>query len=91
MEAAAADEVGTDKLVGEDESHHNLMGFPDLDMGDDQAFFTELLESSRQSPVGFAKLNSDVHIHGHPSQGSGMHLESVTGGDIEKMDDYTQI
>ncbi len=79
------------KLVGEDESHNNLMGFPDLDMGDEQAFFTELLESSRQSPVGFAKLNSDVHIHGHPSQGSGMHLESVTGGDIEKMDDYTQI
>jgi hypothetical protein len=79
------------KLVGVGESDSNLMGFPDLDMGDEQAFFSELLENSRQSPMSFPKLNSDMHIHGHPSQGGGLHLEAVTSRDIEKMDDYTHI
>lgn len=43
-----------------------LMGFPDLDMGDEQAFVSALLENSGQgSAMSFPKLGSDVQMHMH--------------------------
>jgi len=56
------------KLSGVGESHTDLMGFPELDMGDDQAFVSALLETSGQSTVNFPKLHSDLHMsHGNMS------------------------
>lgn len=51
------------KLAGVGESDTNLMGFPDLDMGDEQAFVSALLENSGQSTMSFPKLNSELHMH----------------------------
>lgn len=51
-----------DALVGAGESDTNLMGFPDLDMGDEQAFVSALLENSGQSTMSFPKLASDMHM-----------------------------
>jgi len=50
------------KLAGVGESDTNLMGFPDLDMGDEQAFVSALLENSGQSTMSFPKLGSDMHL-----------------------------
>lgn len=47
--------VGVDSVT-------NLVGFPDLDMGDEQAFVSALLENSGPSIMSFPKLNSDLHI-----------------------------
>mmetsp|Transcript_23558 Transcript_23558/g.49344 ORF Transcript_23558/g.49344 Transcript_23558/m.49344 type:complete len:1138 (-) Transcript_23558:485-3898(-) len=56
------------KLSGVGESHTDLMGFPELDMGDEQAFVSALLETSGQSTVNFPKLHSDLHMsHGNMS------------------------
>jgi hypothetical protein len=38
------------------------MGFPDLDMGDEQAFVSALLENNGQSTMSFPKLGSEAHI-----------------------------
>ena len=61
------------------------MGFADLDMGDEQAFVSALLENSGQSIMSFPKLNSEIHIHRHNSQG-GMQLDNVAEGEMEKVD-----
>mmetsp|Transcript_17565 Transcript_17565/g.30967 ORF Transcript_17565/g.30967 Transcript_17565/m.30967 type:complete len:674 (-) Transcript_17565:400-2421(-) len=50
------------KLAGVGESDTNLMGFPDLDMGDEQAFVSALLENSGQGTMSFPKLHSDLHM-----------------------------
>mmetsp|Transcript_17566 Transcript_17566/g.30973 ORF Transcript_17566/g.30973 Transcript_17566/m.30973 type:complete len:667 (-) Transcript_17566:429-2429(-) len=50
------------KLAGVGESNTNLMGFPDLDMGDEQAFVSALLENSGLSTMSFPKLHSDLHM-----------------------------
>lgn len=56
------------KLSGVGESHTDLMGFPELDMGDEQAFVSALLETSGQSTVNFPKLHSELHMsHGNMS------------------------
>lgn len=73
------------KLAGVGESDTNLMGFPDLDMGDEQAFVSALLENSGQSTMSFPKFNSEMHIHGNNSQGG---MDNVTEGEMEKVDDY---
>lgn len=67
------------KLTGVGESVTNLMGFPDLDMGDEQAFVSALLENSGQSTMSFPKLGSDVHMHTASAVGnrSGVALGSV--------------
>ena len=49
-------------LAGVGESETNLMGFPDLDMGDEQAFVSALLETSGPSSMSFPKLGSDLHM-----------------------------
>jgi hypothetical protein len=46
----------------DDEDKLNTMGFPDLDMGDEQAFVSALLENSGQSTISFPKLNSDLGV-----------------------------
>lgn len=49
-------------LAGVGESETNLLGFPDLDMGDEQAFVSALLETSGPSSISFPKLGSDMHM-----------------------------
>ena len=65
------------KLAGMGESDTNLMGFPDLDMGDEQAFVSALLENSGQSTMSFPKLGSDMHLMGNMS---GVGLSGVQSG-----------
>mmetsp|Transcript_36168 Transcript_36168/g.87295 ORF Transcript_36168/g.87295 Transcript_36168/m.87295 type:complete len:1009 (-) Transcript_36168:436-3462(-) len=69
------------RLAGVGESDTNLMGFPDLDMGDEQAFVSALLENSGQSTMSFPKLGSDVHMHANGQSGVALSehaLSSVT-------------
>lgn len=69
------------RLAGVGESDTNLMGFPDLDMGDEQAFVSALLENSGQSTMSFPKLGSDVHMHANGQSGVALNeyaLSSVT-------------
>jgi len=49
-------------LAGVGESETNLMGFPYLDMGDEQAFVSALLETSGPSSMSFPKLGSDMQM-----------------------------
>lgn len=53
-----SNEPSTAKLAGVGESDTNLMGFPDLDMGDESAFVSALLENSGQSTMSFPKLSA---------------------------------
>lgn len=59
---SSATEAVEHKLAGVGESDTNLMGFPDLDMGDEQAFVSALLENSGQGTMSFPKLHSDLHM-----------------------------
>jgi hypothetical protein len=43
-----------------DDSHGNLMSFPDLDMGDEQAFVSALLDTSKESVMSFSKWGSQA-------------------------------
>lgn len=72
MAGTASDETGgtggggdIPKLAGVSESVTNLMGFPDMDMGDEQAFVQGLLEGSGQSTMSFPKLDSAIDMSGH--------------------------
>jgi hypothetical protein len=40
------------------ESHGNLMSFPDLDVGDEQAFVSALLDTGKESAISFSKWGS---------------------------------
>ena len=40
------------------ESQHHLMSFPDLDMGDEEAFVGALLDTSKESALSFTKWGS---------------------------------
>lgn len=77
MAGTASDETGgtgggsdIPKLAGVSESVTNLMGFPDMDMGDEQAFVQGLLEGSGQSTMSFPKLDSAIDMSGHQHQSS---------------------
>lgn len=50
-------------IMHEDDGMGDKLGFPDLDMGDEQAFVSALLENSGQSSISFPKLNSDSVSH----------------------------
>ena len=75
-EAIEAHGQDNDKLNSSD-SHAGLMGFPDLDMGDEQAFVSALLENSGQSSISFPKLHSDLGVHVNNGQ-SGVGLSGVS-------------
>eukprot|EP00804_Cyclotella_cryptica_P001210 CCRYP_012717-RA/>CCRYP_012717-RA protein AED:0.01 eAED:0.01 QI:942/1/1/1/1/1/2/276/600 len=49
------------KLSAE-ESHDHLMSFPDLDMGDEQAFVSALLDTSKESVISFSKWGSQIGV-----------------------------
>ena len=49
------------KSVGVGESDNNIMGFPNIDMGDEEAFVSALLENLGQSTKSFPELHSDLH------------------------------
>jgi len=38
------------------------MGFPDVDMGDEQAFVSALLDNRGQSTMSFPKLSSEMAL-----------------------------
>jgi hypothetical protein len=57
-EVSEAPEV---KLSAED-SHGHLMSFPDLDMGDEQAFVSALLDTSKESVISFSKWGSQIGV-----------------------------
>ena len=70
------------KLAGVGESDTNLMGFPDLDMGDESAFVSALLENSGQSTMSFPKLNSALDMSNN-DQSSGALNTSTEEGNVE--------
>ena len=70
------------KLAGVGESDTNLMGFPDLDMGDESAFVSALLENSGQSTMSFPKLNSALDISNN-DQSSGALNSSTEEDNVE--------
>lgn len=84
VEAAVGEEptIPEHKLAGVGESDTNLMGFPDLDMGDEQAFVSALLENSGQSTMSFPKLGSDLHMH--TGNQSGVALSGVASSGVLK-------
>mmetsp|Transcript_12773 Transcript_12773/g.26814 ORF Transcript_12773/g.26814 Transcript_12773/m.26814 type:complete len:328 (+) Transcript_12773:338-1321(+) len=61
-----------------DESHGGLMSFPDLGMGDEQAFVSALLDDNGQnSTISFPKFNSDLGVHlSHGQSGIGFSASS---------------
>lgn len=73
---------GALKLAGVGESDTNLMGFPDLDMGDESAFVSALLENSGQSTMSFPKFNSALDMS-NTDQSSGA-LNTSTEGNVEE-------
>lgn len=72
------------------ESVTNLVGFPDLDMGDEQAFVSALLENSGPSIMSFPKLNSDLHICDNNISQENLALESGVAEEVSegKADEY---
>ncbi len=78
------------QLAGVGESLTNLAGFPDLDMGDEQAFVSALLENSGQSVMSFPKLNSDLHICDNISSQKNLALEGGITEEVPegKVDEY---
>ena len=83
VEAAVEPAIPEHKLTGVGESDTNLMGFPDLDMGDEQAFVSALLENNGQSHMSFPKLGSDMHL---ASGLSGVALSGVMSSGVLKED-----
>ena len=71
------------KLAGVGESDTNLMGFPDLDMGDESAFVSALLENSGQSTMSFPKLNSALDMSNTTDQSSGALNSSTEEDNVE--------
>jgi len=59
---------GIPKLAGVGESVTNLMGFPDVDMGDEQAFVSALLDNKGESTMSFPKLSSVGALNSHGSE-----------------------
>jgi hypothetical protein len=76
VEATAAAEPAIPKIAGVGESDTNLMGFPDLDMGDEQAFVSALLDNSGQSTMSFPKLNSHLDMHATAAATTGGNSQS---------------
>jgi len=65
-------------LAGVRDSEAYLLGFPDMDMGDEQAFVSALLDNTGQGKIIFPKLASDVHLSQTYLSGEG-----VSGEDHE--------
>jgi hypothetical protein len=82
VEAAEEPTIPEHKLAGVGESDTNLMGFPDLDMGDEQAFVSALLENNGQSHMSFPKLGSEMHLAS--SGQSGVALSGVASSGVLK-------
>ena len=68
----------------------NLVGFPDLDMGDEQAFVSALLENSGPSIMSFPKLNSDLHLYDTTSSQRNLSMNGGTAEEVpeKKVDEY---
>lgn len=68
----------------------NLVGFPDLDMGDEQAFVSALLENSGPSIMSFPKLNSDLHTYDTPTSQRNLAMNGGTTEEVPetKVDEY---
>lgn len=67
-----------------DESHGGLMSFPDLGMGDEQAFVSALLEDNGQnSTISFPKFHSDLGVHLSNGQ-SGIGLSSSSEAHVKE-------
>lgn len=79
----AIDAVPDSDKLHHDNDHSGLMGFPDLDMGDEQAFVSALLENSGQSSISFPKLHSDlgVHVSTNGESSSEMELNALAVGE----------
>ncbi len=76
----AVDAHDHDSSLYRDESHAGLMGFPDLGMGDDQAFVSALLDDNGQnSIISFPKFHSDLGVHlSHGQSEMGLSKSSET-------------
>lgn len=63
--APEADEAVSEAVeakLSAEESHGNLMSFPDLDMGDEHAFVSALLDTSKESVISFSKWGSQIGV-----------------------------
>jgi len=61
-EAAEGVSEAAEVKLSVEESHGNLMSFPDLDMGDEQAFVSALLDTSKESMISFSKWGSQIGV-----------------------------
>ena len=84
---AVSTNISEHSLADVGESVANLVGFPDLDMGDEQAFVSALLENSGQSIMSFPKLNSDLQMCGIGSERN-LALDDGMTGEEEKLNEY---
>lgn len=61
-EAVEAVSEAPEVKLSAEESHEHLMSFPDLDMGDEHAFVSALLDSSKESVISFSKWGSQIGV-----------------------------